>query len=135
MLTCPARRDGDDKLGCVEDSARVAAAAAAQRIRELIARRQRLMDGAPTTDEDVKEAQRCAQQSLSRARLAHTRSGLAHERAADAHEHAATAKEELAGCVDEIEAARLRQEARVHREAAAGDRRAARLDREHAAEG
>ncbi len=92
------------------------------------------MDGAPTTDEDVKEAQRCAQQSLSRARLAHTRSGLAHERAADAHEHAATAKEALARRVNEVDAVRLRREAQVHREAAAGDRRAALLEREHAAE-
>lgn len=111
------------------EPAREAAEAAARRIKELVTRRQRLLEGEPSTDEDVREAERSAEASLLRARAAHTRSGLAHERAAEAHEHVATAKEAQADEANETEAANLRRDAERHRAWARQDREEADKDR------
>lgn len=100
-----------------------------------MARRQRLLAGAPSSQDDVRDAERFAAEALRRAKLAHSRSSLAHERAALAHEHVASAMEALAARNgNDVAAARLRQDARIHRDAAALDWDAAEKDRRTAEE-
>lgn len=116
----------------MDETARVAAENAAERVRQLTERRERLLAGVGSTAADVIEASRLAAASLVRARAAHARAGLAHDRAAVAHDRAALALEtrarRSAGPLDPA----LMDEAQRHRRAAGADREAAHDDRRQA---
>ncbi|GAB3050312.1 hypothetical protein GCM10027053_06760 [Intrasporangium mesophilum] len=118
----------------MDQAARAAAEAAGERARQLAERRERLLSGAGSTDDDVREATLSAALSLWRAKSAHMRSGLAHDRAAIAHDRAAAAKEAQAIRATEPDSTVLLAEAEAHRRAARDDREAAHRDRSLAAE-
>ena len=116
----------------MDEAARVAAETAAERVRQLTERRERLLAGVGSTPADVLEAGRWAAASLARARAAHARAGLAHDRAAVAHDRAAVALETQARRSGDPDDRMLLDEAQRHRLAAGVDREAAHEDRRHA---
>ncbi|CAN5205590.1 hypothetical protein BH11ACT6_BH11ACT6_03470 [soil metagenome] len=95
------------------------AAAAAQRVDQLKARRQALAQGVPVTRETVEQAQLHAQRALERALRAHRDAAQRHQDAAGSHHSAAAAHEEAAMYAGDEDVDAHQEAAERHRHAAA----------------